>query len=443
MSTFEQELKACLRAIRACEYHIKRAKSVKVFSDNMAACLNLQKTNPSNMTLTTIKLITEIQTRTFSSNITFSHLPGVKNYVADCLCRLEYNERHVNNVIEEPMISTRQDVKIKEQIYKLHQQSHFGVAKLINLAKEQGMTNNRKLRMIIDQVISECPLCRIETKILAHNVIGHNKTPSKEFQTIYIDHMEMRTSSEGHSYIMTIFCPFSKFVVAVPCETKSIREVILRLHMILNVFGHNIEEIRGDNAFSSHRMNDFCEENGLKFIPNCSNNSRQNPGERVHRTLREQMKIHSEKEDYEDGNWELWLQKAVNSINVTPNLTTGYSPYRLVFHHVPNLLNEDNPQEVEEIRKEVYDRIEGKKKKYAVEDLSKIPTLKEDEKFRVRYDTKRRDEHFDAICIKDMGLDVLCKRVHGKGKRYAELKVHKRHIYRLNNDKESPFLKDL
>lgn len=113
------------------------------------------------------------------------------------------------------------------------------------------------------------------------------------------------------------------------------------------------------------------------------------------------------------------------------------------FHHIQNLVFKDDPDEIIKIRTEVHGRIERKKKMYSHTDLEKIPKIMEGEKFRVRYDTKRKDEHFDAICIEDLGMDVLCKRVHSRGKRYGQLKIHKRHIYRLASNKESPLLKDL
>ena len=60
-----------------------------------------------------------------------------------------------------------------------------------------------------------------------------------------------------------------------------------------------------------------------------------------------------------------------------------------VVHHIQNLINKDDHDEINRIRPELHDIIE-RKKMYSQTELEKISKIMEGEKFRVRYETERR-----------------------------------------------------
>ena len=86
-SIFEKELLSVLIAIRKTEPYLKMAKSVKVYSDNLASIINLKSITPICMSSKAIKYVLEIQTRVFGTNTTFTHIYQTKNFAFIFFCK--------------------------------------------------------------------------------------------------------------------------------------------------------------------------------------------------------------------------------------------------------------------------------------------------------------------------------------------------------------------
>jgi len=208
-------------------------------------------------------------------------------------------------------------------------------------------------------------------------------------------------------------------------------EVENALTIVIGVFP-GIKQIRGDNQFDSSVIRDFCDSRDIILKLTASHNSRQNPVERCHRTIRELMEKLSGEQGIITENWEDVLYKACQHINFTPNLVTKFSPYRILYNKLFPVGDGDDYINDElslgELRSLVYERSESVKDSYVTDKV--LVTLEPGTRVKVQYDSKL--EPFFAEVVRDYGLTVLINR-ETIGCRFKEIRVAKRHIVVVNN----------
>ena len=428
-STFEIEMMATVIGIEKCAPYIKLAKSVQVYSDNIANVLNLRSSDPANMSPRVMRFMMKIQDLTYGTPIEWLHLKGSLNLVADCISRFE-----TMPTLEAHAVVTRSERSLKEKIEMLHRVTHCLSDRMILLLKENGIEVNRRSRELVEQVIDECSVCRVEKRLVMKKLIGKNKTPSREMEVFTIDHMEPKRSNSGNKYVFTCQDMFSKYIVAAPTVTKELSEVKPLLFQLKTCFP-SIKTLRSDQAFESEGLRRQLRAIGVDLITGCAHNSLQNPVERCHRSIRECWKKISEREDYDCGDWEGPLSRAIEAVNAAPNMTTQMSPYKCVFGTSREILGESNEKRAM-IRKMIFARIEKEKQKYAT-DLGIIPTCEIGQQLKVRYDPKAPPFYGEVVA--DQGLAVLLKRK--AGLTWRKTRVHKKHCFVQIGSKESPLWK--
>lgn len=165
----------------------------------------------------------------------------------------------------------------------------------------------------------------------------HVQRGEKPFDVIYLDFVHMPISKCGKRYILTVLDSFSRNIWAIPCNRDRaidacnglLREVILRHGFLPKV----ISSDRGTH-FTSALMAELCSSIGAKqqlhvsWRPQSSGNL-----ERQHRTLKNSLYATMEEKRC---SWVDALPYVVNAMNLSPNKSTGCSPYKVIYGIQPN-----------------------------------------------------------------------------------------------------------
>ncbi|XP_048487375.1 uncharacterized protein K02A2.6-like [Plutella xylostella] len=150
--------------------------------------------------------------------------------------------------------------------------------------------------------------------------------------TLHADHLGPFTKTrKGNTYILVVIDSFTKFVFARPVKNCSSIETVKHMKEIITMFGNPNRVItdRG-KAFTSRYFKQFAEETQFKHILNAIASPRLNGQvERVNRTIIDGLNTMSESES----TWDDKLADIVWGINNTPNATTSFPPFKLMFGH--------------------------------------------------------------------------------------------------------------
>lgn len=150
--------------------------------------------------------------------------------------------------------------------------------------------------------------------------------------TLHADHLgPFVKTRKGNAYVLVVIDSFTKFVFARAVRNCSSVETIKHLKEIISLFGHPTRIItdRG-KAFTSRYFKQFAEETQFKHTLNAIASPRSNGQvERVNRTIIDGLNTMSESES----TWDEKLSDIVWGINNTPNSTTTFPPFKLMFGH--------------------------------------------------------------------------------------------------------------
>ena len=149
--------------------------------------------------------------------------------------------------------------------------------------------------------------------------------------------------------LLTMLCPYSNFVEAVPISTFDTDSVIKALEDRWLTYGWPAEIIsdRGPQ-FMSKKFKAWCAARGIKCSPTTAYHPKANPVERTHRWLN--ATFHSSVAKY-GGDWHTHLRQALSAHNKAPASGEKHSPFFLFFGRHPrlpidNLIHRGNAPEV-------------------------------------------------------------------------------------------------
>lgn len=87
------------------------------------------------------------------------------------------------------------------------------------------------------------------------------ETPKNPFESLIIDLIGPNTANNGKLYIVTIICDLTKYLVCIPVESKSAKEVAKAIfHKFILIYGpmKNIRTDRG-TEFTNNLIAELCE----------------------------------------------------------------------------------------------------------------------------------------------------------------------------------------
>ena len=214
---------------------------------------------------------------------------------------------------------------------------HLGISKTISRAK--GRFYWPQMRRRIRTFVQSCRVCG-EIKISTNTT----KAPlrpinvSEPFVFWAMDYMgPLPETSRGNKHVLVVMDHFTKWCEAFPTQDQKARTVAsILVSKIFSRFGPPvaIHSDQGSN-FESNLIHEVCDIMGIHKSRTTAYHP-QGDGlvERQNRTLQDILSsfVSEHKDD-----WDLWIDIAVYAYNTSPQESTGFSPFELVFGHPARL----------------------------------------------------------------------------------------------------------
>lgn len=215
-----------------------------------------------------------------------------------------------------------------------------------------------KLHRDVEAYVKSCDTCQ-----KFKNPVGlppgylHSIPVSEAFENIHLDIVgPLKTSNEGHKYVITATDAFSKWAFAKPSQTVRTSEMISFIEEnILSVHGKPKRFItdRG-TQFTSKEWKDFIDKLGVEHKLTSAYHPQSNGiDERLNGTL---MRILRAYVDKFQEKWDEHLKWSLYVYNTTVHESTGYSPYQLL-HGLdsrsplkPNAIPASNTADIQQTR---------------------------------------------------------------------------------------------
>lgn len=223
---------------------------------------------------------------------------------------------------------------IKEILNMYHDcllSGHTGIQRMrANIGRTyhwHGITND------IKNHVKNCPTCE-QSKITRHtkNPMVITSTASEPFQKLYVDIVGPINpiSIHNNAYIFTCSCSLTKFVIGIAMEdTTALSTAKALVHGVLLKYGL-CEEIVSDNGtnFIADTLKEVNKLFKIKRTFTTNFRPQSNQIERFHRFLGEYLKMFIQKEQER---WCEYLDFALFAYNNSYNVSTGFSPFELVY----------------------------------------------------------------------------------------------------------------
>ena len=195
-----------------------------------------------------------------------------------------------------------------------------------------------RLRQDVAEYCRTCHTCQVVGKP-QHRIKPAPLIPipvsQEPFSRVLIDCVgPLPKTKTGFQYLLTIMDTTSRFPEAVPLRNIKARTVIDALLIFFTRYGlpKEIQSDQGSN-FMSHVFQEVMYELGIKQI-NSSAYHPQSQGalERYHQTLKMMIKSYCQENP---GEWDKGIPYLLFASRDTPNESTGFTPFELVFGHEP------------------------------------------------------------------------------------------------------------
>lgn len=231
--------------------------------------------------------------------------------------------------------------KEKYELIKLYHDTpcggHFGVRKTLLKLKQKYIWKN--MCKMVKKYVSSCDLCQ-RNKQIRHTKepLMKTDTPLSSFDTVVIDTVGPLRPSDNYRYILTMQCELTKYIIAVPMQTKEAKSIARSLneHLILKygIF-KTLKSDRG-SEFVNELMNEMCKLLNIEQkFSTAYHHETVGSVERNHRVLNEYFLTF-----VNNDNWSEWIPYYAFAYNITPHVDTGYSPFELIFGKLPTMPGE-------------------------------------------------------------------------------------------------------
>ena len=454
---FSKEIAGLLKGLEYNQEFIVTAPEVEVSVDNMATVLSSTTTKPhtKNSDIVNIMRIQQLLGMC-QGKVTVKHCSGNSNLLADFLSRLIYLESdnpvaHMASVSQPEPVDSTEDMlylpsiglipldsgKEEADYVRLkteHESHHYSLNRTLGMLKERDRETNRKL---IKRVIAECPVCcAIPKKIAPYSKISLKPTPYKPFMELSSDFIiAEEESSQGHKYLLTARCEFSKYAVAIPTKTRGILNVIEIFDNIFNTLGVRPELVAMDNEFNTEQMRLWAKRRGIKVHFRTVKNSRSIGVERVHQDIHAQLSKVMQGKNARA--WHNHIGDVIDPINKAVHSVTGVSPFKTVFgipaSRINNLKIEDKSSEArkrEQLYKMIRSRIIKSKSTYSKD--HQWPVLEANEQVIVKYTNSKYETERHGKVQERSGPENPRAEIYfpDNPPKYKTLGIHKGHIYK-------------
>jgi transposase InsO family protein len=192
----------------------------------------------------------------------------------------------------------------------------------------------------VEKFIRKCGNCQKNKLTQRHTrmTLMLTDTPSVVFEKFSVDIIGPLSASEsGNRYILTVQDDLLKFLTAVPMRGQTAEEVSKAfVENVILAYGlpQVILSDCGANFLSDTFMG-ICKLLGIKKIkPTPFRPESNGSNERSHKSLTEYIRSFV---DADLSNWDQWVRYAAFAHNTTPQSSTNYMPFQVLYGRLPNL----------------------------------------------------------------------------------------------------------
>lgn len=219
---------------------------------------------------------------------------------------------------------------------------HLGISKTVSRISENYIWP--KMRVDVARYVRNCTTC-IATKPEQKPPRGHMLSPqvtaTRPWEIVSVDMVgPLPRSTNGHSYILSVMCCFSKFVLLFPLRTATTLNILkwLEDHTIL-VYGAPKKLIVDNGSqFRSKQFQEAMAQYGIQISWTAYYHPQANPVERVHRVIKTMLSSYVEEDQRR---WDRYLPKIAFAIRSAKHDVTGVTPNLLNFGREVIINNSD------------------------------------------------------------------------------------------------------
>ena len=190
----------------------------------------------------------------------------------------------------------------------------------------------------IAKYVSTCSKCQLaKAKVTKKGLLQSIRRASNLFQIFSMDLIDMNTISGSYRYILVIMDYFSDFSIYVNLRNKKTISVVNALYEVFCIFGPP-ETLLSDRGreFLSSLVERMTKTMGIQHVVTYAYNAQGNAkNERLHAVIENSLRILAEQKP---SSWHLFTKTLMYMTNVRPSLSTGISPYEIVFGMRPRPL---------------------------------------------------------------------------------------------------------
>jgi len=278
-----------------------------------------------------------------------SHVPGIDNIVADALSRILAFICQVEENEEEEQIENRLEIDQQEissdwdqdRLQELFSRFHNGVTGHLSLSntilrmREAGCDAPHLKQQTI-RMMAKCGPCEKARSIRPKPVLEyHTNSSFKPFEIFQADFLTgIGKSANGYTCILAFVCTFTSYTMLFPCKDQTAISVVNAILHLWGIFG-SPRQLTSDGGacFTSKEVADVCQLLRIKqFITQAYDPGGHSIIERRNQEISKiSRKVFLDLADASEKNWELFIPIVQRILNAQTNITTGFSPYHLIF----------------------------------------------------------------------------------------------------------------
>lgn len=307
--------------------------------ENQVVTLNVYTQHEKVLSTTLVKLFQFLEKENFKNN--FHELKIERNDEIFQYTNLEQFTKVGNETLSQLLIRvlpSRIRVENEEQIDQLIKQyhesllgGHVGISRLYDKMSEKYDIKN--LRKKIEGYVSSCAKCRFNKHGKGHTEpMVLTDTPDSSFQVICVDTVgPLIRSAKGNRYILTILDELTKYITLVPIENKEAKTVARAFVEDFVLRFGSVSKVKSDmgTEYLNETFKAVANLLGMRHVHSTPYHP-QTIGslERNHRNLNEYLR-HFVNDELSD--WDEYVRFYEFAYNTTPCISTGYTPYELVY----------------------------------------------------------------------------------------------------------------